>query len=486
MPPSGENLSTLAELVGGRLEGDGDVECSDVTHDSRQVAGGTVFVAVRGESHDGHDFVDDAVARGACAVVTERPVPVNVPYLVVADTRIALAPLAAAIHGYPSERLTLVGITGTNGKTTVTYLLESIAQAAGQRPGVIGTVETRVAGEPVPALRTTPEASDFQRLLRTMVDRRVDLVAAEISSHALALHRVDSSVFAVAGFTNLSQDHLDFHGDMESYFEAKARLFTPELSQRAVISTDDPWGVRLASRATIPLLTVGTTGSEDVTARTRSRDLRSTVIELTLPDGDAVDISVPIAGRFGVANALVAAGCAWASGVDPAAIVSGIERCPQVPGRFEVVAPEPVVVVDYAHTPAGIEGVISSARDLVEGRVIAVIGAGGDRDRSKRPAMGSAGATADMLFVTSDNPRSEDPDAIIDDVISGIATDIPVFRVTNRREAISGAITQAESGDIILILGKGHETGQESGGTVLPFDDRVVAAEELARRGGTR
>lgn len=486
MSSPGERLSTLAEMVGASMVGGSTADplIRDVTHDSRQAGPGTLFVAIPGANHDGHEFVDAAVAAGAPAVCVERASEVEVPQLVMGDTRRALGTLAAAVQGHPSREVALIGITGTNGKTTVTWMLESIATVAGMTPGLIGTVHTRVAGDVVPTLRTTPEASDFQRLLRVMADRGARLVAAEVSSHALALGRVDGATFAVAGFTNLSQDHLDFHGTMEAYFEAKASLFEEGRSRQAVVFVDDPAGRRLAERISIPVTTVAAQAPADLTGEVVEADLTGTTIRLRL-DRDRT-LRLPLPGSFNLANALVAAGCARAAGIDPDAIVAGLEATPPIPGRFEVVSGESplIAVVDYAHTPVGIEGAVAAARQLGARRVIAVLGAGGDRDRSKRPAMGAAAATADLAVITSDNPRWEDPETIIDEVMSGVPDAAAVRRVPDRRQAIIAALEAAEPGDAVLVLGKGHERGQEVAGVVHPFDDRAVVRAELARVAG--
>ncbi len=482
--PSGSDLAALAAAVGGTLAGSGSIVVTDVTHDSRQAGPGCVFVAIVGYSADGHEFCSEAVANGAAAVVVSRPVDVDVPRILVPDTRRVLAPLAAAVHGHPSERLRVVGVTGTNGKTSVTYFVEALAAHAGLATGLVGTVQTRIGRDVVPTLpvgsaRTTPEATDLQRLFRVMVDRGVDVAAVEVSSHALALGRVDETRFEVAAFTNLSQDHLDFHGDMEEYFAAKAALFSPDRARRAVIWTDDPYGRRIADRCELPLLTVGTGGalSADIVAS----GVEGTDVVVAFPDGSRRPVRLPLPGRFTVDNALVATACGLALGIDPGTLVEGLASLPPVPGRFEIVSgDDPVaVVVDYAHTPAGIAAAVAAMRDLVGGRVIVVFGAGGDRDTTKRPAMGEAAAAADLVVVTSDNPRSEDAEAIIDAIVSGIPPESSILRIPDRQEAIGAAIRSAAPGDAVLVLGKGHERGQEIGGRIVPFDDRLVARAEL-------
>jgi UDP-N-acetylmuramoyl-L-alanyl-D-glutamate--2,6-diaminopimelate ligase len=474
-------VRALAALVGARLktpgdvEAPGDVEVNDATHDSRQVGIGSLFVAVGGEHYDGHDFVGEAIARGAVAVMAERHLTLDVPLLLVPSSRRAMAALAAAVQGYPSEELAVVGVTGTNGKTTVTHLIEAIARAAGKSCGLIGTIETRLGSQEIANPHTTPEATDFQRLLRVMADGGAEMVACEVSSHALALNRVAGTRFVVGAFTNLSQDHLDLHGSLEDYFEAKASLF--DVAERKAVWIDDPFGARLAARHP-DALTVGPGG--EVWASRVTSDLGGTTFVLHLPDGqEQAHMNLP--GNFNLANALVAGACAHLLGFSLEQVTVGLSDLRSVPGRFEVVSGKgPVtVVVDYAHTPGGIQSVIETARTLGKGRVVVVVGAGGDRDRAKRPAMGRAASGADVVIVTSDNPRSEDPDTIIEQVLNGV--DNPaVVRISDRKEAIATALGSAVAGDIVLVLGKGHETGQEIDGVVHPFDDRSLVRELLA------
>jgi UDP-N-acetylmuramoyl-L-alanyl-D-glutamate--2,6-diaminopimelate ligase len=449
-----------------------------VTHNSRPPVLGTSFVAVRGMTRDGHEFVPEVVAAGCAAVVVDHEMDVDVAQLLVEDTRSVLGPLAAAVHGEPSSKLRLVGVTGTNGKTSVVHMIESIGVSAGLDTGVIGTVGVRVGDVTIPSERTTPEASDFQRLLARMLDRGADLVAAEVSSHALALGRVDGTRFAVGAFTNLSQDHLDFHRDMEDYFSQKAKLF--DRCDRAVVCVDDEWGRRLARMLDDPITVASKTRDAAITVDVRDSSMQgsSFVIER---DGEPVaDITLPIPGAFSVANAAVAAACC-ADMVGWDAVAAGLNGVPQIPGRFELVSgdDEVAVVVDYSHTPAAVEAAIATARPLTAGRVIAVIGAGGDRDRAKRPLMGAAASAADLVVVTSDNPRSEPPDVIMADVLAGVTS--PNRSVVDRREAIDVAVALSRAGDTILVMGKGHESYQEIAGVRHPFDDRVVAREILAR-----
>ena len=473
-------LDSLARLVGGTVRGDGGTLVHDVTHDSRQAGPGWLFAAVRGFTTDGHRYVADAVAAGAAAVCVEDAAAASgLPAIVVASVRDALGPMAAAIHGHPSESLRVVGVTGTNGKTTTTHMIESIATAAGIQQALIGTVGARINGEPVPVARTTPEATDFQRMLASMASVGVDVAAVEVSSHALALGRVAGTRFSIGAFTNLSQDHLDFHADMEDYLAAKARLF--ELSDLAVVWVDDPAGLRVAEGVSIPVVRVAIEADADVrgTPITVGRD--GSTFHAAGPGGGArIHLSLP--GRFNMANALVASACANALGISWDTIADGFGRLGSISGRFEVVDTRRpcTVVVDYAHTPEGVATVVAAARELAgAGRVIAVVGAGGDRDRHKRPLMGAAAATADLAVITTDNPRSEDPQRIADDVAEGAGPDAIVE--VDRRQAIRRALDEAGDDDIVLILGKGHEQSQEIAGELVPFDDRVVAREEAAR-----
>ena len=478
MPRPGSRMGVLAGLVDGRLTGDPDTVVLDVTHDSRQVAPGFLYVAITGARQDGHMFLADAVgnlAAGLCVSTVVHLPDARVPVLNVLDTRRAMPVIAAEVHGNPSLHADLIGITGTNGKTTVAYMVESIALAAGRTCGLIGTIVTRLGSREIVNPRTTPEASDFQRLLRLMVNDGADLIVCEVSSHALALGRVDATRFRIGAFTNLSQDHLDFHTGMDDYFEAKARLL--ERAQQRVVWVDDPYGANLSERYP-DALRVGWdsfVGASDVVSTPRGSRFRIRI-------GRAeVDTVVHLPGRFNVANALVAAGISHLAGFTPADIASGLDNLGAVPGRFEVISGNhPVtVVVDYAHTPDGVATVIDSSRSLTRGRVIAVLGAGGDRDRSKRPQMGRAASGADLVVVTSDNPRSEDPSSIVDQVAAGVENPATI-KVIDRRDAIRGALAAAIPGDIVLILGKGHERGQEIAGVVHPFDDRLVVLEELA------
>lgn len=482
---SGATLEQLAQVVDARLVGDGTLDIVDVSHDSREIGPGGMFVAIRGLISDGHDYIPKALENGAAALCVEdaKNLPESASGLVVDHSRIALGYLAARVHGHPSERLSIVGITGTNGKTTVSYLLRSILSYATERPvGMIGTNGAFVGAEEIPNVRTTPESSDLQRILAGMVDRGTRHVVMEVSSHALALERVVATEFAVAAFTNLSQDHLDFHADMESYFAAKATLF--EAIPRAVVSLSSAWGERLLSMAPFGenVMTVGPQGMLEANEVQCSPSGSTFMLD---GEGIHTEVSIPLVGRFNVDNALVAIGCAMALDISVVNIVEGLRQTDVIPGRFERVgAGGPAVFVDYAHTPDGIAVAIAAARQITARNVIVLMGAGGDRDVAKRPLMGEAAGSADEVWVTSDNPRSEDPQVIIDGVVSGIPSHTRFHTELDRAEAIRMAIASASANDTVLILGKGHEQGQDIGGVVIPFDDRTQAAEAL--RDGTR
>ena len=483
MPSQGDTAHALARHVGGWVVGDPGITVTDVTHDSRAAGPGTAFVAVRGMTRDGHDFVHQTVAAGCDVVVVDHEMDVDVTQIVVGDTRAVLGPLAARVHGDPSSKLTLIGVTGTNGKTSVTHMIEAIGRAAGEVTGVIGTIGVRIGHTDVATERTTPEASDFQRILAAMVDGGVTIAAVEVSSHALALGRVGGATFSVGAFTNLSQDHLDFHADMDDYFAQKAKLFA--VSETAIVCVDDEWGKKLA-RSIDDVVTVSATHNEAaITARVADMSIRGSIFVIEAEGNPVARVELPIAGSFSIANALVAAACcAPTTGWD--AVVDGLRELPSIPGRFEVVSgdDEVVIVVDYSHTPAAVEAAIATARPLTPGRVLAVIGAGGDRDREKRPLMGRAASLADLVVITSDNPRSEPPAAIMDDVERGVTQ--ASERIEDRRHAIRRAIEEARPGDTILVMGKGHEPYQEIAGVKHPFDDRAVAREELALVRGAR
>lgn len=465
--PAPRTAADLAAVIGADVVGDGAVPVAGATHDSARVLPGWLFCCVPGERFDGHDFAAPAVTAGATVLLVERRLPLDVTQLVVPDVRAAMGPLAAELWGHPSGSMTVVGVTGTNGKTTTVTLVQHLLERLGTRCGVIGTLT---------GARTTPEATDLQPQLRAFADAGFGAVAMEVSSHALALHRVDGTRFAVAVFTNIGVDHLDFHRTPEQYFAAKARLFEPSLTALGLVNTDDVHGRLLRDAAPVEIRTFGL---DDVT-------------DLVLGPGGSTFtwrghvVSLPLAGRFNVSNALAAAEAVVALGHEPAAVAAAFADAPAPPGRFEVVdAGQPfAVVVDYAHTPDALSNLLEASRELVtgSGRLRVVFGCGGDRDATKRPQMGSvASDLADDVVLTSDNPRSEDPAAIIAAVKFGITG--PVTVEADRRRAIEGALAAAGEGDVVVIAGKGHETTQTIGATVTAFDDRVVAREWLSTHG---
>jgi UDP-N-acetylmuramoyl-L-alanyl-D-glutamate--2,6-diaminopimelate ligase len=477
-------LSRLVGTLPDARRGDGetgDATVADVTYRSADVRAGSLFFCVPGDHVDGHDFAPAAAAAGAAAVVVERPVAVECAQVRVPRVRRAMGPMSAAFFGRPSEAFPLVGVTGTNGKTTTTFLLESIFRAAGLAPGVVGTTGVRIDGRVVPFDRTTPEAPDLQRLFARMAAEGVRAVAMEVSSHGLDQHRVDGTRVACAVFTNLSQDHLDYHGTMEAYFEAKARLFTPELSAQGVVDVDTEHGRRLAQRASVPVVTVG---FREADADVFATDVRIGPGGVSFRIGD-LTISSALRGPYNVSNCLAACVAARRVGVADEALAEGIASLPGVPGRLEPVdAGQPFsVLVDYAHTPDSLENVLRATRQLAgDHRLIVVFGCGGDRDRGKRPLMGEAATRlADRTIVTSDNPRSEDPLAIIAEIEPGaIRGGGPYAVEPDRRAAIAMALAEAGPGDVVVVAGKGHETGQQFADRTVPFDDRVVAREALA------
>jgi UDP-N-acetylmuramoyl-L-alanyl-D-glutamate--2,6-diaminopimelate ligase len=458
------------------------VDVGGLAYDNRTVAPRDVFFCVRGFTTDGHEFAADAVSRGAAALVVDHLVDLDVPQVQVDDVRRAMAPAAARFYGDPTKTLHVVGVTGTNGKTTTAYLVRALLEAGGRQSGLLGTVKSIVAGVEREAGRTTPEAIDLQRIFRQMLDGGDVACVMEVSSHALELARVDAVSFAVGIFTNLTQDHLDFHPTMEEYFLAKRKLFTERRARRAIINIDDPYGRRLAADPEIvnPI----TLSLEDPAATYRASEVRTDLdgssFTLRSPDGVS-ELRSPLSGRFNVYNVLAALASARASGVEADVAVAAVEQAGQVPGRFESVDEgQPfAVLVDYAHTPDSLENVLAAARLLTTGRLHVVFGCGGDRDRGKRPVMGEIAArVADHVIVTSDNPRSEDPEAIIDEILAG--TSGAVEHEVDRRIAIRSAICAASAGDVVVIAGKGHEQGQEfAGGEKLPFDDVTVAREAL-------
>jgi UDP-N-acetylmuramoyl-L-alanyl-D-glutamate--2,6-diaminopimelate ligase len=491
-------LGALAEWLGAAVRGDagdaGDVVVTGVCLSSQRVRPGDLYAALPGARAHGMDFADAAVAAGAVAVLTdaegaERSAG-GVPMLVVDSPRAVLGRLAAHVYGDPATSMRMIGVTGTQGKTTTTRLLEIGLERAGVRAAVIGTVGTRVAGQDVKTALTTPEAPDLHGLFAMMRERDVVACAMEVSSHALVMGRVDGVVFDVAVFLNLGRDHLDFHRDVEDYFAAKASLFAPGRARLGLVNVDDEHGRRLVAEATVPVRTFSAAGADadwcatDVELRPDGSDF-----VVVTPDGARIAAACPIPGDFNVANTLAAIAAAGEAGLDAAAVASGIATGGGVPGRLERVdaGQDFEVVVDYAHKPDAVEAAIRTLRPLTEGRVIVVLGAGGDRDPGKRPIMAEIAARlADLLVVTDDNPRTEDPAAIRAALLAGVGDVDEAIEVGDRRAAIREAVRRAAPGDIVLVAGKGHETGQEIGGVVHPFDDREVVLEELAARRAAR
>jgi UDP-N-acetylmuramoyl-L-alanyl-D-glutamate--2,6-diaminopimelate ligase len=440
------------------------VDVTDLAYAARDVGPGSLYFCIPGSRADGHDFAPDAVANGAVALVVQRPLDLQVPQLVVEDARRAMPVAADKFFGRPTEQLEVAGVTGTNGKTTTAFLLYAILAAAGRRPGLLGTIESRVGGERRTAIRTTPEAIDLQRTFREMLDAGDRSAAVEATSHGSELGRLDRVRFSALVFTNLTQDHLDFHGTMERYFEAKRRLFLVA-HPPAAINVGDEWGRKLAADRP-DALTFGFADDAEV------------------GPGALDGVDLQLRGRFNVENALGALAAGRLLGIDDGAIKRGLKAVRGVPGRFESVSAGQSfeVIVDYSHKPDALESVLRTARGLTDGRLICVFGCGGDRDRGKRPLMGRiASELADLAILTSDNPRSEDPLAIIDEVLAGVTGEIEVE--PDRGAAIERAIRAADVGDVVLIAGKGHEQGQEFADRTIPFDDREVARDVLRRLG---
>jgi UDP-N-acetylmuramoyl-L-alanyl-D-glutamate--2,6-diaminopimelate ligase len=467
---------TLRDLMGN---GAPEIEISGLAYSSQSVTPGALFFCVPGFRADGHDFAPDAVERGAAALVCQRPLGLGVPEIVVDDVRAAMGPAAARFYGDPTAELELVGITGTNGKTTTAYLIRHLMEAAGRQCGLLGTVKRVVGGVEEDVVRTTPEAIDLQHTFRRMVDGGDRACAMEVSSHALELGRVAGIRFAARIFTNLTQDHLDFHETMEAYFEAKRRLFDAE--GPAVVNVDDPYGRRIA--AEVDCVTFALENEADYRARNVEFDLMGSRFVIDTPAGE-LPLESPLPGLFNVLNVLGAVAAVRTLGVEEISL----EGFGRVPGRFEPVdeGQEFGVLVDYAHTPDSLENVLRAAREVTRGRLYVVFGAGGDRDRGKRPLMGEAARRlADRVLVTSDNPRSEDPEAIIDEIMGGAGAG--AVREVDRRRAIATAIDEARPGDVVVIAGKGHEQGQEfEDGRKEPFDDVTVAREAIRAGLGAR
>ncbi len=491
--PAADLADWLATTTDVTVHGHLEAAVSGISLSTARIRPGDLYAALPGTRAHGADYAAQALSAGAVGVLTDRTgldrLPPGTAAIVVPDPRSVLGRLAARIYGDPATDLRVIGVTGTQGKTTTTRILEQGLTASGVTSAVIGTVGTRIAGEDVKTELTTPEAPDLHGLFAVMRERGVDTCAMEVSSHALVLGRVDGVVFDVATFLNLGRDHLDFHADLDDYFAAKASLFTPERARVGLTNVDDDFGRRLLEVAAIAMTTYSSLG-RDADWRAVDVDLTATGAAFTvLGPGIELATSIHIPGEFNVSNALAAIASAALAGLDPRTVAEGISRGGGVPGRLEQVAggQDYAVVVDYAHKPDALEAVLATLRPLTRGQVIVVVGAGGDRDTLKRPVMGEIAARlADVVIVTDDNPRTEDPAAIRAAVLAGTSDGTAdVSEVGDRRLAIRDAVRRAASGDVVLIAGKGHESGQEIDGVVHPFDDRVVAAEEIARRGDT-
>jgi UDP-N-acetylmuramoyl-L-alanyl-D-glutamate--2,6-diaminopimelate ligase len=469
----------LNKVIRGVAPADAATEIVGLAYDNREVRPGTLFFCVPGFTRDGHDFAPQAVAAGAAALVVERRLNLDIPQVVVDSVRGAMAPAAAAFYGDPTADLKTVGVTGTNGKTTTAFLVRALLEAGGLQTGLLGTVKSVIGGVEREVQRTTPEAIDLQRTFREMLDQSDQACVMEVSSHALELGRADAIHFDAAIFTNLTQDHLDFHPTMEAYFAAKRRLFVGADTAASVINVDDPYGARLVTELERPI-TFALQGNATYRATHVSTALAGSRFMVHGPDGE-LEVTSPLRGLFNVYNVLGALAAARTIGVRAETCVEAIATAGQVPGRFEIVDDgQPfAVVVDYAHTPDSLENVLTAARSLTSANLIAVFGCGGDRDRGKRPMMGEiARRLADRVIVTSDNPRSEDPEAIIEEILVG--TGPGVAHNPDRHEAIAQALGEADAGDVVVIAGKGHEQGQEfEHGRKIPFDDVTVAHEIL-------
>ncbi len=478
-------VKSLLARIAPQPDTQADTMVTGVAFRADEVREGDVFFCVQGAVHDGHDFAQAARAKGAAALVVEREIPaIDMPQYVVPSTRVALGHAAAEFWGRPSESMQVFGVTGTNGKTTTTYVLDSILRAAGHTTGIIGTVETRIGNDRVPSSRTTPESSEVQALLARMRDTGVTAVSMEVSSHAIDLHRVDAVVFAAVGFTNLTQDHLDYHHTLSAYAAVKKRLFTDFAVSARVIDTDDEFGATMAEEFG-DAITVGRRAGVTVRAADERPSADGTHFDL-VNGAERVAVRLPLAGGYNVNNALMAAGCALSAGIPLETVVSGLETAPQVPGRLERIDEgQPFsVLVDYAHTPDSLEKASAAVKLVTDGRTIVVFGCGGDRDPSKRPLMGAAAARhADLIIITSDNPRSEDPVAIIAQIEPGLSTSGVSYEIeVDRHAAILRALELAEPGDSVLVAGKGHEDYQIFADKTVHFDDREVAREGLRVR----
>ena len=485
LAPFNATLEDTAQLIGASLNG-GNVTFTGVTHVDSDVEAGDLFLAIPGAHVHGATFVQAAIKRGAVAVLTDEAGLVHcagIPTLVVKDVRTAGALAASSLYKYPTRDLVSIGITGTNGKTTVSTLLYQIFEAVGRETGLIGTVETRIGAEVVKSSRTTPEAAELQALAAVMRERHMRHLVMEVSSHALALKRMKGSHFSIAAFTNLSQDHLDFHHDMNSYFAAKAQLFTSEYAEQGFINIDSPYGQRLATEAAIPVTTVSRANREATWHFTETHNV-SRGIEFSIrgAGGILIESRTRLFGGYNLDNLLLAVAIAVECGIDPIELAAVIPTLSGAPGRLESVSlgQRYAALVDYAHSPDAVSNVLAAAREFTTGKIIAVLGCGGDRDSSKRPLMGAALLQgADIAIFTSDNPRSESPSEILSQMTASLAYSAPSQIIEDRGDAIRAAVALASDGDTVLVLGKGHETGQEVAGVVSPFDDRIALAQAI-------
>ena len=468
---------------GARIVGEGQVQISDLCADSRVVKPGALFFCITGFRTDGHTYAPAAVKAGAAALVVEHELDVDCPQLVVPDSREALSLIAACYYGYPARQLKLIGITGTKGKTTTSYLVKSILEAAGHKTGLIGTVCSMIGDEEIPANLTTPDPLDFQALLRRMADRGVEYVVMEVSAHALALKRLAGVQYEAAAFTNLSQDHFDMFGDYPHYLATKMRLFEPDMCKKGFFNADDERVARGMQRAGVPVMGYAISTPAQIYAKDIDLNERGCNFRLVFHKRYGMDITLHLAGLFNVYNSLTAAALCDAVGVDGKAIKAGLEAVKNVSGRVELLNTDTPyrVILDYAHSPDALENILRAVRQTTKGRLIALFGCGGDRDHEKRPIMGEIGGRmADFCVLTSDNPRSEDPNTILDEIEAGIRqTDGRYIVIENRREAIRFALKHAQPDDVIVLAGKGHETYQEIKGVKYPFDEKIVVSELL-------
>ena len=458
-----------------------DFDVKRIEYDSRRVKPGEVFSCVVGTFMDGHNFAESAVKNGASALITERELPLPVPQIIAKNSRRAMAELAMKLYDYPAKQLRVIGVTGTNGKTTTTYMIKTVAEKCGLKVGLIGTIRNIIGDRVISTQRTTPESTELQEIMRMMADEGVDLVVMEVSSHSLDQERVYGIDFEIGGFTNLTQDHLDYHKTFENYLAAKRKLF--ERSGFAVVNADDPHSEKLLEGLDIPRMTYAVREPADIYANDIEICVRDVEFDMTCPEGTA-HIAVPIPGLFNVFNAMLAAGICLKLGFPLDKIAEGLADVSGVTGRMESLPTEGFpfsVILDFAHTPDGLINLLTSVREFAKGRVVSVFGCGGDRDHAKRPIMGeAAGRYSDFCVVTSDNPRSEDPMSIIGNVLDGVnKTAVEYVVIQNRREAIKYALTHARPDDVIVLAGKGHETYQEIKGIKYPFDEKVVVAELL-------